>query len=39
MHENKSLYDRVLFENTPENDFLFDGLIEGMRKNLKIDIG
>ena len=39
IHENKSLYDRVLFENAPENDSIFDGLIEGMRKNLKIDIG
>lgn len=39
INENKSLYDRVLFENAPENDSIFDGLIEGMRKNLKIDIG
>lgn len=39
IHENKSLYDRVLLENAPKNDSIFDGLIEAMRKNLKIDIG
>ena len=39
IHENKSLYGRVLLEGAPENDCLLDDLMEGMRKSVKVDIG
>lgn len=38
IHENKSLYGRILLEDAPD-DCLLSDIMEGMRKGVKIDIG
>lgn len=39
IHENKSLYGRILLEDAPDDDCLLSDIMEGMRKGVKIDIG
>lgn len=39
INENKQLYDRILLDDTPHNEWLLEEVMEAMRKCVKIIIG